>query len=313
VRIEAVQDIEETDLLEKFQGGVMFVVGQVTPAVDEREVLQRIRILRQQTIGDKDLRGLAHNETEARLLGMDAQGRPEFAVVVRPSETPANWDEFARKEEQLLTEALHREEALIVSNFDAQIAGETRGLAIVAIVLSWGAIVLYVWLRFGSIQWGLAAVICLIHDVIIVVGLVAVSGWLHDTFLGRAMGISSFKIDLAMIAAVLTVIGYSVNDTIVVFDRIRENRGKLKTISASTINLSINQTLARTLLTSSTTFIVVFVMYAWGGTGIRHFNFALLAGILFGTYSSVAVASPLLMGFRKALIARAAKDEQATE
>ena len=312
-RIQAVQDIEESDLLDKYEGGVMFVVRKVTPAIDEQELLHRVRILRRQTAAEKDLQGLAHNDTDARLLGLDAQGLPEFAVLVRPAETPANWEEFARKEERLLTEALHREEALIANNFDPQIAGETRGLAIMAIVLSWGAIVLYLWLRFGSVQWGLAAVICLIHDVIIVVGLVAVSGWLHDTFLGRALGISSFKIDLAMIAAVLTVIGYSVNDTIVVFDRIRENRGKLKVISAETINASINQTLARTLLTSTTTFIVVFVMYAWGGTGIRHFNYALLAGIVFGTYSSVAVASPLLMGFRKALIARAAKSEQAAE
>ena len=261
----------------------------------------------------EDLRGLTHNETQVRLLGTDSAGRPAFAVLVRPLETPTKWSDFAAKEAKLLTAALYREEALVASNFDAAIAGETAQRAIIAIVLSWLAIVGYLWLRFGSIQWGLAAVICLIHDVIIVVGLVAVTGWLHDTFLGRAMGLASFKIDLAMVAAVMTVIGYSVNDTIVVFDRIRENRGKLTTISSSVINTSINQTLARTVLTSGTTFIVVFIMYVWGGSGIRPFNYALLAGILFGTYSSVAVASPLLMGFKKALVAKTAGAEPATD
>jgi len=152
---------------------------------------------------------------------------------------------------------------------------------------------------------GLAAVICLVHDVFIVVGMVAASGWLYNSFLGRALGLEAFKIDLAMIAAILTVIGYSVNDTIVVFDRIRENRGKLTTVSVPVINKSINQTLARTLLTSGTTFIVVFIMYAWGGQGLRAFNYALLMGIIFGTYSSVAVASPLLMGFKQALVVKA--------
>jgi len=109
------------------------------------------------------------------------------------------------------------------------------------------------------------------------------------------------------VKAILTVIGYSVNDTIVVFDRIRENRGKLTTVSVPVINKSVNQTLARTLLTSGTTFIVVFIMYFWGGQGIKAFNYALLIGIIFGTYSSVAIASPLLMGFRKALVTRAAE------
>ena len=182
-----------------------------------------------------------------------------------------------------------------------------------AIILSWVAIVLYLWLRFGSVQWGLAAVICLIHDVIIVVGLLAASGWLHETIVGEALMIESFKIDLAMIAAILTVIGYSVNDTIVVFDRIRENRGRLTTVSSEIINASINQTLPRTLLTSFTTFVVVLIMYVWGGPGIHPFNYALLAGVVFGTYSSIAVASPILMGFKRALIAKTVGTAQVTE
>ena len=105
---------------------------------------------------------------------------------------------------------------------------------------------------------------------------------------------SDFKIDLPMIAALLTVIGYSLNDTIVVFDRIRENRGRLGDLSTSVINRSINQTLPRTVLTSLTTFMVVMVMYVFGGSGIAGFSYALLVGIVAGTYSSIAIAAPLL-------------------
>jgi len=117
-----------------------------------------------------------------------------------------------------------------------------------------------------------------------------------------------------MVAAILTVIGYSVNDTIVVFDRIRENRGKLATVSPKALNASINQTLGRTLLTSTTTLLVVVIMYDVDSEAIRPFSFALLGGVLFGTYSSVAIASPLLMGFRRALVGRTtgAAGEQGT-
>jgi len=98
-----------------------------------------------------------------------------------------------------------------------------------------------------------------------------------------------------MIAALLTIIGYSLNDTIVVFDRIRENRGKLSNLNPQIISNSINQTLSRTLLTSLTTFAVVLVMYIWGGAGLRGFTFAMLVGILVGTYSSIAIAAPILL------------------
>ncbi|GAG29313.1 unnamed protein product, partial [marine sediment metagenome] len=102
----------------------------------------------------------------------------------------------------------------------------------------------------------------------------------------------------------LMIIGYSVNDTIVIFDRIRENRGKLTAVTWRIINDSVNQTLSRTLLTGTTTLFVVAAMYALGGAGIHAFSFVLMVGILFGTYSSVAVAAPLLMGFRRALVSR---------
>jgi SecD/SecF fusion protein len=285
-------------------GGALMVVKDVDPPITREELTQRIRNERSQP----DYQGQIF--TTVKVIGLEPAGGTEltsFAVVATPPDEQAvrsaeSWSEFVRNEADLLAKALSRAATMPVSNFSASIAGQTAQLAVVAVILSWLSIVLYLWFRFGSARWGLAAVVCLIHDVTIVVGLVAASAWLSKTSVGHLLGIQSFKIDLAMIAAILTVIGYSVNDTIVVFDRIRENRGKLKTVSDQVINTSINQTLSRTLLTTGTTFIVVLIMYVMGGTGLHAFNYALLVGILFGTYSSVAVASPLLMGFRKAMI-----------
>jgi len=310
-RVTAQPDSPYWDLFEDFKGGVVMVVEDVTPPLTEAQLGSRIRDMRYQP----DFGGQLRPTKVIGLTGAGKEGFSRFAVFVRPDDPtigdrPEAWRDFANSERELLTAALERDEAMLATNFDAAIAGEAVQRAIFAVVLSWLAIVVYVWLRFGSVRWGLAAVVCLVHDVVIVVGLVAASGWLAQTLVGKALMIGSFKIDLAMVAAMLTVIGYSVNDTIVVFDRIRENRGKLTAVSGETINASINQVLPRTLLTSFTTFLVVLIMYVAGGPGIHAFNYALLAGILFGTYSSVAVASPLLMGFKRALVAKIAPARQ---
>ncbi|MCD6364709.1 MAG: protein translocase subunit SecF [Planctomycetes bacterium] len=298
------------DYLRDYEGAVLIGVEDVSPALAVEELEARVSDIRSQP----DF--AAQSEYDSLIIGLTPAGGDKysaFAYLVHPGEDSAlgrgAWRGFAKAELELLREALGRSEAMVVTNFDPAIAGEAAQSAIVAVVLSWLAIVAYVWLRFGSAQGGLAAVVCLIHDVIIVVGLVAISAWVYDTFLGEMLKIRAFKIDLAMIAAILTVIGYSVNDTIVVFDRIRENRGKLTTVSGRVINASVNQTLSRTLLTSSTTLIVVVVMYIWGGPGIHAFSYALLAGVIFGTYSSVAIASPLLLGFKQALMARMTSQE----
>jgi len=288
---------------DQFLGSALLAVKDVNPPMTTSELGQRIRYMR----GQPDYAGQMFSQT--KVIGIQPAGQDKFsafAVVVTPAEKDAiqatgPWTQFARQESSLLSDALARGTAMPVSNFSAAIAGEAAQLAIMAVILSWLAIVIYLWFRFGSVRWGLAAVICLMHDVVIVVGLVAASAWLSKTAFGQMLGIQSFKIDLPMVAAFLTVIGYSVNDTIVIFDRIRENRGKLKAVSAEVINASVNQTLSRTLLTTGTTFIVVLIMYVMGGAGLHAFNYALLIGILFGTYSSVAVASPLLLGFRKAI------------
>jgi len=297
-----------TGTLEDFSDGVVMVIRGLKPEMTQRELQERIENTQLQP-------GFAEriqNRVKVVALSGTVEGLfSDFAVFSRPGRSAAgaavqSTEAVAAELSELLTESLRRDEAIVAINFDAAIAAGAAQSAVLAIIMSWIAIVLYVWVRFGSIRWGLAAVICLIHDVVIVVGLLAASVWMADTALGGLLGIGSFKIDLAMVAAILTVIGYSVNDTIVVYDRIRENRGKLASVSVMALNSSVNQTLGRTLLTSTTTLIVVVIMYVAGGDAIRPFSFALLVGVLFGTYSSVAIASPLLMGFRKALVARTA-------
>ena len=179
------------------------------------------------------------------------------------------------------------------SSVGGQIAGQTGQQAILAIVASLIGIVTYVWIRFQNLAFGLAAVVALVHDVLIVLGAIAISHWLAGGLF--FIGIEKFKISLEIIAALLTVIGYSLNDTIVVFDRIREVRGKRTEITADMIDTSISQTLSRTILTSLTTFIVVFILYWFGGDAIHGFAFALVIGVIVGTYSSIFVASPALL------------------
>jgi len=135
----------------------------------------------------------------------------------------------------------------------------------------------------------------LVHDVLVVLGIVAMASYLNGSGIGNALLLYDFKINLPMIAAFMTIVGYSLNDTIVVFDRIREVRGKNPALTEEMINKSLNQTLARTILTSLTTFLVVAILYAIGGEGIHGFAFCLVMGVIVGTYSSIYVASPVLL------------------
>ncbi|MGF1578876.1 MAG: protein translocase subunit SecD [Gemmataceae bacterium] len=182
-------------------------------------------------------------------------------------------------------------------NSDPTLAKDTRFRALGAIFVSWVAVVLYLWFRFGNWTFGAAAVLCLIHDLCFTLGLIGISAYVQDTFIGRALLIDDFKINLTGVAALLTLVGYSVADTIVVFDRIREVRGKNPDLTPKMINDSVNQTLSRTLLTSGTTFVVVSVLYWFGGPGIHLFAFIMVAGVFIGTFSSIYVASPLLLIF----------------
>lgn len=182
-----------------------------------------------------------------------------------------------------------------VSKFAESVGGEMQQQAIVAMLISLVAIIIYVAFRFQRATFGFAAVAALVHDVLVVLGVVALASLASGGALGSLFGLYDFKINLPMIAAFLTIVGYSLNDTIVVFDRIREVRGKNPNLTPEMINTSLNQTLSRTLLTSLTTFFVVAILYIFGGEGIHGFAFCLLVGVLVGTYSSIYVASPVLL------------------
>ena len=188
-------------------------------------------------------------------------------------------------------------------NFGSTVAGETQTLAIIATLSSWLIIALYLWFRFKSLVYGLAAIIAVVHDVLITLGAVAVTYWLANIpGVSQFLLLEPFKIDLPMIAAFLTLIGFSVNDTIVIFDRIRELKGKTPHLTSQMINDALNQTLSRTILTSFTAWLVVVILYLFGGEGLHGFAFSLVVGFLSGTYSTIYIASPILVDWdRKAV------------
>ncbi len=179
------------------------------------------------------------------------------------------------------------------SSVGSRVAGDMINRALGAVFASLLCIIGYIWFRFQRVFYGLAAVAALVHDVTVTLGAIAVSYWLAG-FLGFLL-VDQFKISLTVVAALLTVIGYSLNDTIVVFDRIRETKGKSPRLTGEMVNTSINSTLSRTLLTSVTTLIVVVLLYFFGGEGIHAFAFSLVVGVMVGTYSSIFVASPILL------------------
>lgn len=172
------------------------------------------------------------------------------------------------------------------------IAQDIKSRAIVATIIALIAIFLYILLRFKKWQYSAGALIALAHDVLIVMGIFSL-GWAILPF--------SMEINQAFIAAILTVIGYSMNDTVIVYDRIREeiNEGKKGQSLMSRMNLAINFTLSRTLITSGTTMLVLLVLFLFGGEAIRGFSFAILIGILIGTYSSIFIAAPVMFDLSK--------------
>lgn len=207
---------------------------------------------------------------------------------------------FDTKDTQLITDQLRqdlRNQPVFqsVSKIQSRVASEMQQRAIAGLLLSFVFIMAYIWFRFQKLAYGIAAVIALVHDVMIALAFIAVSHWLFQP-LGFLL-IEDFKISLTIVAAFLTIIGYSLNDTIVVFDRIREVKGKSPNLTEAMINASVTQTLSRTLLTSSTTIVAILLMYIFGGEGIHGFAFCLFIGIIVGTYSSIYIAAPVLLWF----------------
>jgi len=167
-----------------------------------------------------------------------------------------------------------------VESVGPKVSGELIQSAAIAVVLAIAAVLFYIWLRFEW-QFALGAVAALIHDVVLTIGIFSAL---------------QIKFDLAIIAALLTIVGYSLNDTVVVFDRVRENLRKYKKLALSDVlNLSINETLARTVMTSVTTLLALISLFVLGGDVIRGFVFAMIWGVIVGTYSSVFIASGVLL------------------
>jgi SecD/SecF fusion protein len=292
--------------IRKFRGGVAIDIrlDPLQEPVSKDEVERRLREVGLQP----EFEQFRTRESEIFPLGPSTKltdgpkGYKEFAIValdpamMYDEANQTQWTEqFANTELAMVKAALGSEKSLSkVVQFAPQIAGQTRNRAVFATVLALLAIIAYVWFRFGQKEYGVAAVLCLVHDVCITLGVIALSNLVFDTALGKALLLEDFKLDLPMVAAILTLIGYSINDTIVVFDRIRENRGKTAGLTSALINDSINQTLSRTVLTSLTVFIVVLVLYAVGGRGVHGFSYVLVVGSIVGTYSSIGVAATLL-------------------
>ena len=167
-----------------------------------------------------------------------------------------------------------------VESVGPKVSSELLISGIIAIALSLGAMLIYIWIRFEW-QFSLGAIVALFHDVIITLGFFSLFG---------------FEINLSIVAAVLTIVGYSMNDTVVIFDRVRENLRKYSDIKIFDLtNISINETLSRTIITSITTLLALLSIYFFGGEVLKGFSFAMILGVIFGTYSSIYIANPILV------------------
>ena len=201
----------------------------------------------------------------------------DYLVKIERSNNDADFIESINK--KLISDVNSNINFRRVENVGPKVSNELLKAGMLAITLSLAAMLFYIWIRFEW-QFSLGAIIALIHDVIITLGIFS--------FL-------SYEINLSIIAAVLTIVGYSMNDTVVIFDRIRENLRKYSQIKIAEIsNLSTNETLSRTLITSITTLLALFSIFIFGGAILKGFSLAMIIGVIVGTYSSIFVATPIL-------------------
>jgi len=255
-----------------FKGGS--VIRTATPAPVEvsvyREVLSGLEL------GDFTV-------TEVVDPGAELTDTARNAVMIRieqQSDNPETQNDIIVEIKSALGSEIEGIRFLQVDSVGAKVSGELVVAGIEAVVLAVFAVLFYIWLRFEW-QFSLGAVVALVHDVVLTIGVFAVL---------------QIEFNLSIIAAILTIVGYSLNDTVVVFDRVRENlrRFKQKPLK-DLLNMSINETLSRTVMTSVTTLLALVALYVLGGDVIRGFTFAMIWGVIVGTYSSVFIASPVLL------------------
>jgi SecD/SecF fusion protein len=185
----------------------------------------------------------------------------------------------------------------LASKIGGRVSGNMQLDALKALFISLLGVVVYLWVRFSKLTYGIAAAVALVHDVLITIGMLAISKYLVEWVpgLSNVLQLNAFQISLTIVAALLTIIGYSINDTIVTFDRLREIKGKSPRLNAAMVNSAVNQCLSRTILTALTVFMTVVILYFFGGDGIHGFAFAFLIGVVAGTYSTVFIAAPVLL------------------
>lgn len=247
-----------------FKGGIMMEVRSKEGPADIREMRKQLSSL---GLGEVSIQEFG--EPEEVLIRIQRQDGGEKAQALA---VEAVKGAFKDKVEYRRTEFV-----------GPKVSEELFMDGLMAVCFAIGAILIYIWFRFEW-QFGLGAVVALLHDVISTIGIFALLG---------------MEFNLSTVAAVLTIAGYSINDTVVVFDRVRENLRKYKTMDlAELLNDSINGTLSRTVMTSVTTLIALSALYILGGEVIRGFSFAMIWGILIGTYSSVCLAVPVLLYFK---------------
>jgi len=244
-----------------------------------------------QTLNEADVRaaldhaGVRDYRTQRISNTAGQQGNDELIALPLSTASDSAHDQGRAEVENALTANYHDSSFTIQA---VDIVGPTAGKQLqrqawLATIYSLIGMLIYLWFRFELI-YGVAAVVAVFHDTLITVG---------------AFSLTNQEISLTVIAAILTLIGYSMNDTIVVFDRIRENLATNRRENLSdVVNRAINQTLSRTVLTSGLTFLTVLSLYAFGGEVLHGFSFALVVGILIGTYSSIAVAAPMLVAYQ---------------
>lgn len=286
--------------VQAFLGGAAIVLDRISPPVTVESLRSRLDTVRKSS----DFSSTLNRARDVLVTGGTPDAVTSAVLLVRDDavsviEDEAAWTDAVKvKEWALVREALTKSTNLAgVQNFSAAVADTFQQQALAAALLSILFIGIYIWVRFKTASYSMAAVVALIHDVIVVTGLLALCGWFYDAGMGdavRKVGILPFKIDLNIVAALLTIAGYSLNDTVVIMDRIRENRGRLPNATSSIINDSINQTFSRTLITGGTTLVSCMILYSVGGEGMRAFAFCLTTGLIFGTYSSVAIAAPII-------------------
>ena len=205
----------------------------------------------------------------------------DFLIKIEKKDTSANAIEIIKKD--LSSKIGSSFNFRRVENVGPKVSSELLKSGIIAIALSLAAMLFYIWIRFEW-QFSLGAILALFHDVIITLGL---------------FSLFNLEINLSIVAAVLTIVGYSMNDTVVIYDRVRENLKKFSDIKIYELtNISINETLSRTIITSVTTLLALLSIYLFGGEILKGFSLAMIMGVVFGTYSSIYIANPVLVKLR---------------